>query len=182
MEQDNRYCEKCGTLLHGETCPNCNEAAQTQQSSAGADVTAIERALVDSNYDDYYAIKFNNIRVTGSNGSWNFAAFFLGLWWCLYRKMYGVGVIAWLVGIAGSFFCGWLSLAAVIYMGIMGNYHYMQHIENRTLEARSIKDEQERATFIERKGGVNIALVVALIILQVVLTLFVNIYSYSFNA
>ncbi len=36
----------------------------------------------------FYEEKFKKMNDTGKSASWNWAAFFLGIYWMIYRKMY----------------------------------------------------------------------------------------------
>ncbi len=48
---------------------------------------------------DYYLPRFRRMARGGSNASWNWAAFFFGPLWLLYRKMYGLGAIVMILEI-----------------------------------------------------------------------------------
>ena len=50
-------------------------------------------AAVVGTKSEYYIPRFRRMARNGSSVSWNWAAFFFGPYWLLYRKMYGLGTI-----------------------------------------------------------------------------------------
>ncbi|WP_457638579.1 DUF2628 domain-containing protein, partial [Persephonella sp.] len=58
---------------------------------------------------DYHIEKFKKFEETGGALSWNWAAFFLGIVWMLYRKMYLYGVLAFLFSMLLGFIIGAVS-------------------------------------------------------------------------
>ena len=55
-------------------------------------VSANDYAVVVGNKSDYYVPRFRRI-AAGSTGGWNWAAFFFGAYWMIYRKMYVGGFL-----------------------------------------------------------------------------------------
>lgn len=57
------------------------------------DIKAEDLAAFVGAKAEYYLPRFRRMARNGSSASWNWAAFFFGPLWLLYRKMYGLGAI-----------------------------------------------------------------------------------------
>lgn len=184
------YCPKCGSS-HDPTdlfCKHCGQNfeipynnaeaknsytntsyasakypnAQTSQSEENCDE---ERALVGTNYE-YYRLKFVEIRSSNKRTSWNWAAFLFAPYWCIYRRMYGIGAallggafILSFLGIAGSV----LMLAGYIVFGFYANYLYLQQIDRKAVFVRGM-DEYLRPAYFQKSSGTNTLAVVLAVI------------------
>lgn len=116
---------------------------------------------------DYYRSKFNEMRMLNQKVSLNWAALFFGIFWMLYRKMYGVAagavVITVLLGLLGAA-GGVLSLVLTLCYGLFGNYLYMMTIQKRVTDVQKYA-EPARSQFIEKYAGVsNMAVVIGLVV------------------
>lgn len=110
----------------------------------------------------YYVEKFALMQ-KGSKASWNWAAFFLSSIWLLYRKMYAIGIGAYL----GSILLGrihWtLPWILSICIGVFGNYLYCEHTHNKITEINKMGyDQQFRKIKLAEVGGVNIVIPIVL--------------------
>ena len=111
----------------------------------------------------YYMQKFS---IFGSLGgdfavSWNWAGFFVPQLWFLYRKMYLFGIILLLVSICFPFI-GWLLSSIVV--GACGNHAYYTHATKKLLLLLASPVTQEnRLAASAQLGGVNLALVLVII-------------------
>lgn len=109
-----------------------NENAQYQNYYAQKntlDVSINEFAtFVGPKNTEYYMDKFQKYEVNQSFASWNWAAFFLTIYWLLYRKMYKVAAIVFATNLAMTFilsiFAPIVSLAIMIGLGVYGNLLY----------------------------------------------------------
>ena len=105
------FCKHCGSPLKGEN-DQYSDAQQhapyseyqpfrnTSYSSHNVDpnevideVRAQDLSAFVGTKSDFYLPRFRRMARDGSSASWNWAAFFFGPLWLLYRKMYGLGVI-----------------------------------------------------------------------------------------
>ena len=130
----------------------------------------IIKAYVQKN-SEYYLLKWRLMAETYSKTSWNWAAFLLGGWWMVYRKMYlytfllllsslitWIPILGWIVG-----------LAIWIGIGLFGNYIYGQHVYKKLKELSLIaKNEEELRTLALQKGGTSVIAVIILIVLVLI--------------
>ncbi|NPA16304.1 DUF2628 domain-containing protein [Persephonella sp.] len=116
---------------------------------------------------DYYIQRFKKFEETGGALSWNWPAFFFGIVWMLYRKMYLYGLIAFLAGgILGMMIAvmspGNMLLAAgvqlwlMIGFGAFGNYIYYYFVKNQVQRLENLyHDPEELKRALESYGGTN---------------------------
>lgn len=117
---------------------------------------AEENCFIGTN-TEYYRGKFDEMRTLNQKVSLNWAALFFGIFWMLYRKMYGVAVgaliatvIAGMLGTAG----GILGLVLTVCYGLFGNYLYMMTIQKRVTDVQRYA-EPARSQYIEKYAGVS---------------------------
>ena len=126
----------------------------------------------------YYGNKFAQIN-SEIGLTWNWSAFFFGLFWMLYRKLYTAGLIYvaihWLVnGILGAIIEieDAIALAEIllhVLLGIFSNRIYKYHIDRLCGKAATHLPEK-RGEFYKRKGGVNWILLSIIIIIEAAMT------------
>lgn len=123
----------------------------------------------------YYLPKFRQLKAQGKSASWNWAAFLAPSYWMLYRKMYLYGAIAAVIEILcaaiNSVLLSLLLIGGCITVGILGNFIYMKHLEDKAEEARTVP-ETYKTDFLLTNGGVNTAAVVLTAVGRVVFTVF----------
>ncbi|MDV2583034.1 DUF2628 domain-containing protein [Alkalibacillus haloalkaliphilus] len=137
--------------------------------------------------DEYYKDKFNKFKQKDTKLSFNFVAFFIDIYWLVYRKMYGLaaglyigflafGIILMFVtdlmglGLANDtiiFIVGILFVLSKVLLGMFGNYLYMKKVEkNISLITRYTAEEKEQHKKARTKGGTSIvAIFITFIIL-----------------
>lgn len=178
------YCQKCGTKndIVSSFCLNCgNELVSNNQNTdykKDNKAQSIERSSLN-NYGDtdeimrfvgknsqYYQNKFDTITKTGSKTTWNWAAFFLNIYWLLYRKMYLQAGGLFLVKVVLNFipYIGWLvSIGVSIAFSMYANSIYLDHVQKKLSEINTL-DYSQREFDILKKGGTNIILPLAIVI------------------
>lgn len=178
------YCQKCGTKndIVSSFCLNCgNELVSNNQNTdykKDNKAQSIERSSLN-NYGDtdeimrfvgknsqYYQNKFDTITKTGSKTTWNWAAFFLNIYWLLYRKMYLQAGGLFLVKVVLNFipYIGWLvSIGVSIAFSMYANSIYLDHVQKKLSEINTL-DYSQREFDILKKGGTNIVLPLAIVI------------------
>lgn len=199
------FCSSCGSELNKVKLENRNNtealnvnisenftkvasSAQKIASSANVDMNLesddVEKFV--SSKVDYYSRKFRQIKDTGSKITWNWASFFLNVYWMLYRKMYAQAGIVFLINILvvyamPSGLNSILSLGVQVAVGMYGNYMYLKHVEKKLADMNHL-NHSEREYMIRKKGGTNllIPIVVAILTVVVVALLFVFLSSMFF--
>ena len=65
---------------------------------------------------DFYEKKFKKMEETGKSISWNWAAFFMGIYWMIYRKMYFKAGAFFILSLVASStpYIGWILNIAVL--------------------------------------------------------------------
>jgi len=126
-------------------------------------------AFVGSNVE-YYEGKWGNS--SGNSGS-NWAGFFTGLIWAVYRKMYLEAVIVWVIVVVLSYIlqADWPVWIGGIIFGFGGNEAYRWKLERIVKKSQGLEREEQEA-LLKQKGGTNpilAAIVVGLIFLPLFL-------------
>ena len=115
----------------------------------------------------FYEEKFKKMNDTGKKASWNWAAFFLGVYWMIYRKMYfkaGAFFILSLVASSTPYIGGILNFAVLVGIGIYANALYMDHIDQNIEKVKLLfSDNKEKV--IKQIGGTNLPLALGVYII-----------------
>jgi hypothetical protein len=107
---------------------------------------------------DYYIPAFQKMDSSGSAISWNWSAFFFGVLWMLYRKMYLYALVIWgvtfLLGVLTGGAGFGLSILEAIGIGLFGNWLYKRKVEEELAAAAPLEPAARKAQLAER-GGVT---------------------------
>lgn len=189
------YCKKCGkeTSENTKFCVYCGTPVESGSNAQPGTVGAMPYSIgAPTNYQkrqrmligkkaDYYQRRFQGITARNSKISWNWAAFFLSLYWCFYRKMYKVGAI--LVGIL--YLCGFIpgigpmigGVAVSIVCGILGNSFYKNYLDEKILSAAEMGLTDEIFGYYAlEKGQTSLASSIILGMLMSMANLMVQLY------
>ena len=122
-----------------------------------------DRALfVGAKYASYYQAQFEKITPKKQYAGFNIAAFFLGVVWLFYRKMYRYGFMA--IGLIAAIgmveiFLGIESSGAniglAVAFGMFGNTLYKHHVDQQIAKVRQFGNSNVN-TELENRGGTNI--------------------------
>lgn len=142
----------------------------------------------------YYIEKLRSFQ-TGVKFFFNVYAFLFGVFWFMYRKMYlEVLIILVIRGIeelienylspddnpegTGKVFSILSTLITGIVIGFLSNYLYLRKAEKmvRVAKEKYLSDE-ERKTFLLKKGGVSIVFLIVIIILALLIFVLNNYWS-----
>jgi hypothetical protein len=152
--------------------PNNGEPGSDERGRSSEYLSAPEWAAPDSGRDDsrqemadfiaikqqYYMEKFDYLEQK-QKLSWNWAAFFFGLYWLLYRKMYKFFLLFFLINIImivcvpDEYTISYIAMP--IAMGWLGNFLYMFHVKEKLKAASELNDLWAKDDYIRKKGGVG---------------------------
>ena len=122
-----------------------------------------DRALfVGAKYESYYQAQFEKITPKKQYAGFNIAAFFLGLVWLFYRKMYrygfmaiglivAIGMVEIFLGIESS----GANIGLAVAFGMFGNTLYKHHVDQQIAKVRQFGNSNVN-TELENRGGANI--------------------------
>ena len=122
-----------------------------------------DRALfVGAKYASYYQAQFEKITPKKQYAGFNIAAFFLGLVWLFYRKMYrygfmaiglivAIGMVEIFLGIESS----GANIGLAVAFGMFGNTLYKHHVDQQIAKIRQFGNSNVN-TELENRGGTNI--------------------------
>ena len=102
-------------------------------------------------YRDVFA-RFRKEEGSGFAFSWNWPAFFAGVWWYLYRKMYLWALVDFVVSVA----LGWTFFVPLFWAVIRaatGNYLYFLQAERKIEEARRLSPGSQGSFAVTGEEG-----------------------------
>lgn len=122
-----------------------------------------DRALfIGVKYESYYQAQFEKITPRKQYAGFNIAAFFLGVVWLFYRKMYSygfmaiglivvIGMVEILLGIESS----GANIGLAVAFGMFGNTLYKHHVDQQIAKIRQFGNSNVN-TELENRGGTNL--------------------------
>jgi len=116
------------------------------------------RAFVQKNAD-YYLAKWEAMARSGSKVSWNWPAFFFGVFWMGYRKMYLYAAIVVVLSLLSDLPKVGPLVTLVLWFGVaaFANYIYGTFTYNKLTELKvQAKDEDELRQLAAAKGGTSV--------------------------
>jgi hypothetical protein len=169
------YCKE--TIRDGAIkCRHCGSMFNTgpDDGTTGDNISTEEiRTFVGTN-SHYYLRQFSKFNITGTEKfsvTWNWSCFGFTFLWMLYRKMYLLAVLTFIV------FCiPGLNIILHIVAGAVGNYLYYGHVKQKILEIRAIPAHQNINLVYQEVGGVHRWVITAGVILGVILTILFAIF------
>jgi hypothetical protein len=155
---------------------NTDPAYGTATSSITTDEI---RAFVGSN-SHYYIQRFSRLNITGIERfcpTWNWSCFGFTFLWMLYRKMYFLAVLTFIV------FCiPGVNILLHIFAGVVGNYLYYRHVKGKILEIRAVNSPQHRDLVFQEVGGVHQWAIILGIIVSIILGLLIVFFFAAISA
>ncbi len=177
------FCPTCGVNMH-EYFKDDNVSSNKQGDKAHDEMTVSRskqqnaqhkqskwQAFVDTRYH-FYDHKWSDASQPDVKAGWNWASFFVGMFWLGYRKMYRellvlIGVfflIDFVAAVTGLFFLSTLvPLILYFYLGMKGNALYYQHVRRKLAELQQ-EDLSEEA-YREHGGVSGVGVIVAILLL-----------------
>ena len=122
-----------------------------------------DRALfVGAKYESYYQAQFEKITPKKQYAGFNIAAFFLGVVWLFYRKMYSygfmsiglivvIGMVEIILGIESS----GANIGLAVAFGMFGNTLYKHHVDQQIAKIHQLGSGSVH-TELENRGGTNL--------------------------
>ena len=186
------FCGKCGapvfmaqnnTNNYGQAINNFTAKISSEFKSvlhefATSDILDQEMPEYIGIKTEYYMSQFEQLKMNKKYNSWNWAAFLISPFWCMYRKMYLQGGvilgIALLLAIIGGPFSSIITWGMWAVVGIFANYFYMYDIEKRISKGKMLQG-MAKNNYIQKYGNVNASMpaVVAVIYVLICVILFV---------
>ena len=141
-------------------------------------------AFIGTHNTNYYLDCTDKMKNNNNFLSWNWACFFLGPYWLLYRKLYAVTAIFIVVNISFSLLIpGFFSLIIRIVLTMFANAIYLNHSVRKIRTVKTIIANLSTTQYINRlrkNGGVNlIAPFILVAIYIVVIIIIVAVYLFS---
>lgn len=157
-------CRYCGSML------NLNPVYGMNTDSITTDEI---RTFVGTN-SHYYIQNFSKFTISGREkfcATWNWSCFGFTFIWFLYRKMYVLALIAFVV------FCiPGINFILHIAAGIVSNYLYYKHVKEKILEVRVAQSPQNYFPVLQEMGGVNKWVISLGIIISIILIIIFAIF------
>ena len=148
------YCRE--TILDGAIkCKHCGSMLNLDAGNSGTTdtITTDEIGSFVGTNSYYYIQNFSKFTITGREkfcATWNWSCFGFTFLWMLYRKMYVLSIITFVV------FClPGINVLLHIGAGIAGNYLYYKHVKEKILEIRATQSSQNYVPVLQEIGGVN---------------------------
>jgi hypothetical protein len=148
------YCKE--TILDGVIkCKHCGSMLNLDpHNTINVDTISSDeiREFVGGN-GHYYIQQFSKFTISGREKfcvTWNWSCFGFTFIWFLYRKMYALAVISFVV-----FFVPGINFFMHIVVGVLGNYLYYRHVKGKVIEIRATQSDQNYMPVLQELGGVN---------------------------
>lgn len=123
------FCQNCGckTSENQEICTNCGVRLQDIAKSEKTQ----DYKLNSDEYSEYYRHEFKKIKSSNDTykGKWNWAAFFFGPLWAIYKGMWQIALLVFLIALITSWTYIIPILVSVV-LGLRGNYFYYRFREH----------------------------------------------------
>ena len=152
-------CKHCGSML------NLDPASTINVDNISSDEI---RAFVGGN-SHYYIQQFSRFTITGREKfcvTWNWSCFGFTFIWFLYRKMYALAAISFIV------FCiPGVNILLHIGVGMIGNYLYYRHVKGEIVEIRATQSTQNYIPVLQELGGVNKWVITLSVIIGVIVAI-----------
>lgn len=169
------YCKE--TILDGAIkCRHCGSMLNTNPTygTSRENITTDEIGSFLGTNSHYYLQQFAKFNITGTEKfcvTWNWSCFGFTFLWMLYRKMYLLALLTFVV------FCiPGVNIILHIVAGVVGNYLYYGHVKQKILEIRSIPSHQNINLVYQEVGGVHKWVITVGIVLTILLTILFAIF------
>lgn len=157
------YCRE--TILDGAIkCRHCGSMLNLENNPVNDMTTEEMRRFIGTNAS-YYLQNFSRFTLTGReqfSATWNWSCFGFTFLWMLYRKMYVLSIITFII------FCiPGINIILHVVAGVVGNYLYYRHVKEKIRETRATQSPQNYFPVLQEVGGVNTWVITAGIVICV---------------
>jgi hypothetical protein len=176
------FCPYCGQETEKEYayCPHCGgRISLSTDHSSNDQVLEDEYRIFTGTKADYYLSKFRSFLSNRDHFAftWNWAAFWMGFVWMLYRKMYLWAFLAFLIALTPIA----LPLTMIVW-GMVGNYLYFLQARKKILDYKSGQGAVSSSISLAELGGVNRWVWYAgIVLLLFVLTFGISVFLFFFH-
>ena len=180
------YCPHCKAPIGAAmtACPRCGKSL-VSRGPAGASLGDLFKAAIGPNARSHYLSRFKAAQ-GGSRIGWHWPAFFVTLYWLMYRKMWAKAGLYFLAGVVTNVAITLSSAAnpmlgaALTLLALLGfflvppmlaNGWYYQHCKGLIRKARSHSDQaDEQLEELQEKGGTSWIGVIVLAVVALAVT------------
>jgi len=163
-------CRHCGSMLTTDQTFGMNSDSMTVD-----EVTAF---IGGNSY--YYVQQFSKFTVTGTEKfrpTWNWSCFGFTFLWMLYRKMYVLAVLTFII------FCvPGINILLHIVAGVVGNYLYYGHVKGKIYEIRATQSSLNKKLMLQEMGGEHRWVIMAGVIISIITTVLIAMFFSSMIA
>jgi hypothetical protein len=171
------FCTNCGTEIieGGSFCQQCGRSISGSPGNIHppglpAGLTVEDLATFVGKNADKYLPQFAKFYAGGGDKfqtTWHWPAFIVPFWWMFYRKLYGWGVLAFLLGIIPL-----VGLLFHLMWALVANRLYYNHTKKNILEIKNLHPTAgEQKAALHAKGGVGYAALIIAGILGLIVIL-----------
>lgn len=154
-------------------CRSCGSIAGLPESGDPGLTEDAVSSFVGPNHQ-YYFSQFAKFRITGIEKfsvTWNWACFAFTWLWFLYRKMYFLAMITFLI-----FWLPGVNVILHVVAGIVGNYLYYSHFKQKMLEIGTMPLQRNIELVYQEVGGVHRWVITAGVVLGIIAAILVVIF------
>ena len=140
------------------------QQVNTEISSSANNYKVDEIDLFIQKNQKFYSKRFKKMKETGKSISWNWAAFFFGVYWMVYRKMYFKAVAFFILSIVASstpYIGILLNFAVMTGISIYANALYLDDVEGKIKKIKVLYPH-DKEKMIKKVGGVNMPFAVGI--------------------
>lgn len=152
-------CKHCGLILNLDPYNSINiDTVTADEISAFVGMNAY-----------YYIQSFSKFTIMGREKfciTWNWSCFCFTFLWMLYRKMYALALVTFII------FCiPGINVLLHIGAGMIGNYLYYRHVKVNIIEIRTTQSPQNSVPVFEEMGGVHKWVISAGIVISIIMAI-----------
>jgi hypothetical protein len=165
-------CASCKPIVIQKLKEGVNES-QAKMTDAPLTLDEGYRTFIGNNADKYI-MHFNQFNLNGIDKfsfTWHWPAFFVPVWWMVYRKLYLWALLSFLLSFVFLFIPCVGPILQLLFFALIANYLYYKHVRQKIAAInQSPMSNITRRLELTRAGGVNlgVAIVVSILLFFVI--------------